>query len=86
MCLGNEERKLIGLFNPIVSAKRSDCRQYALNDIYCNSDEKMLLKPLLDKGYIYYGDTDFYWHLTEKGLAERNAYMAELPYPDKSHW
>ena len=86
MCLSNEERKLIGCFNPINPNKKDEARQYAINDIYCDADEIALLSKLVEKECIFYDGNDFYWHLTDRGLKERNDYLSELPYPDKSHF
>lgn len=84
--LSNEECKLIGSFNPIHGTSKEVAEHYAINDIYCDPDERALLKPLCDKGYVFYGGNDFYWHLTKAGLAEWKTYNSELPYPNKSCW
>ena len=83
--LENEEKKLIGSFSLMRKDKLEESFWYALNEIYCDSWEVSLLNALVQKGMVKYGDTDFYWHLTDNGLNEWKAYNAELPYPDKGH-
>ena len=83
--LENEERKLIGSFALCRKDRASDSFQYALNEIYCDGWEVSLLNALQKKGMVVYGDTDYRWHLTDAGLEEWKAYLAELPYPDKGH-
>ena len=83
--LENEERKLIGSFALRSKDKPENSFEYALNEIYCDSWEVSLLNALQKKGMIVYGDTDYYWHLTDAGLAEWKSYLSELPYPNKGH-
>lgn len=83
MCLNMEEKKLIGSFNPMANTDASKPFNYAINEIYCDANETALFNQLMKKGFILYGDNDFYWHLTESGYAQWKEYNESLPYPSK---
>ena len=83
MCLSMEEKKLIGSFNHMANTDSSKPCNYAINEIYCDANEVALFNQLVEKGFIFYGDNDFWWHLTEKGYAQWKAYNESLPYPTK---
>ena len=83
MCLNMEEKKLIGSFNHMANTDSKKAFNYAINEIYCDANEMALFNQLMEKGFILYGDNDFYWHLTDSGFDEWKAYNESLPYPAK---